>query len=208
MFMLRVSSLLLSALCVFLPSILAQDFLTAVSQFPSLSNFTTLFYDNPGLADAVLSSSNSGAFQQTFLVPNNDAFTKLETKLGVPVNTLTVEQLEPILQYLVLVGALTTENFTTPQGLTTPTFLSGPTYNNRTAGPALGVADGNTSDPRNGQVVFIQAASNSPPSSKRFTVRQGATSAQRVVQGGLGHKVNMTAVDGHWDGGVFQIVDA
>jgi len=209
MFTLLTSRLLpLSVISVFLPSILAQDFLTAISQFPSLSNFTTLFYDNPALANAVLSSNYSSGFQQTVLVPNNDAFIKLETKLGVPVNSLTVEQLEPILQYLVLVGGLTTENFTAPQGLTTPTFLTGPTYNNRTAGPALGVANGNTSDPRNGQVVFIQAASNSSSSSRRFTVRQGATSVHEIVQGGLGHKINMTAVDGYWDGGVFQIVDA
>jgi hypothetical protein len=141
-------------------------------------------------------------------VPDNDAFTKLETKLGAPVASLTVEELEPLLEYLVLVGALTSDNFTAPQGLTTPTFLTGPTFDNRTAGPALGVqAVGNTSDPRNGQVVFIQAAP-SDTSSKRFTVRQGAQTAQQIVQGGLGHKVNMTAVDGYWDGGVFQIVDA
>jgi len=131
--------------------------------------------------------------------------------LGVPVNSLTVEQLEPLLSYLVLVGNLTTVNFTGPQGLTTPSFLTGPTYNNRTAGPALGVADGNTTDPHNGQVVFIQAAPNPSSGSKRFTVRQGTQAgvpAQEVVQGGLGHKINMTAIDGFWNGGVFQIVDA
>jgi hypothetical protein len=32
----------------------AQDFLTAISQYPSLSNFTKLFYDNPGLANTVV----------------------------------------------------------------------------------------------------------------------------------------------------------
>jgi hypothetical protein len=157
-----------------------------------------------------LTSNFSADLQQTVLVPNNDAFTKLEKKLGVPVNSLTVEQLEPILSYLVLVGSLTTVNFTAPQGLTTPTFLTGPTYNNRTAGPALGVADGDTSNPNNGQVVFIQAAPSPPSGSKRFTVRQGtqAKAPQEIVQGGLGHKINMTAIDGYWNGGVFQIVDA
>jgi hypothetical protein len=43
-------------------------------------------------------------------------------------------------------------------------------------------------------------------SSKRFVVRQLA-SPIATVQGGLGHQINMTAVDGYWDGGVFQIVD-
>ena len=142
------------------------------------------------------------------LVPDNDAFTKLTAKLGAPVNSLTVDQLEPILQYLVLVGSLTTDNFTAPQGLTTPTFLTGPTFNNRTAGPALGVANANASDPRNGQVVFIQAAPSTSGSSKRFTVRQAGLTPSEIVQGGLGHKINMTAVDGYWDGGRFQIVDA
>lgn len=41
-------------LVVSLVLIQAQDFLTAISQYPSLSNFTTLFYDNPGLADTVV----------------------------------------------------------------------------------------------------------------------------------------------------------
>jgi Fasciclin domain len=180
----------------------AQSFLTAISQFPQLSNFTTLMYDNPGLAGALLTSNATSLTQITVLVPDNSAFDKLEAKLGTPIGSLTVQQLEPILQYHLLAGKLTTNDFTVQNGTTVPTFLNGPKYNNRTAGAALG-SSGAVNDPHNGQVIFIQATS---PKSKRFVVRQLA-SPIATVQGGLGHQINMTAVDGYWDGGVFQIVD-
>jgi len=183
----------------------AQSFLTAISQFPELSNFTTLMYDNPGLAGALLTSNATSLTQITVLVPDNSAFDKLEAELGVPIDSLTVEQLEPILQYLVLVGELTTNNFTVQNGTTVPTFLNGPMYNNRSAGAALG-SSGAANDPHNGQVVFIEAINGGSSSSKRFTVRQLAPPVA-TVQGGLGHQINMTAVNGYWDGGVFQIVD-
>ena len=159
-------------------------------------------YDNPGLAGALLTSNATSLTQITVLVPDNSAFDTLETQLGAPIGSLTVEQLEPILQYHVLVGKLTTSNFTVQTGTTVPTLLTGPEYNNRSAGAALG-SSGAANDPHNGQVVFIQATS---PTSKRFIVRQLAPPVA-TVQGGLGHQINMTAADGYWDGGVFQIVD-
>ena len=183
----------------------AQSFLAAISQFPQLSNFTTLMNDNPELAGSLLTSNATSLTQITVLVPDNFAFDMLEAKLGVPIGSLTVEQLEPILQYHVLVGGLTTNNFTVQNGTTVPTFLNGPLYNNRSAGAALG-SSGAAGDPHNGQVVFIEAIQTTSPNPKRFVVRQLAPPIASV-QGGLGHQINMTAVDGHWDGGVFQIVD-
>jgi len=183
----------------------AQSFLTAISQYPQLSNFTTLMDDNPGLAGALLTSSATSLTQITVLVPDNSAFDLLEAQLGAPIGSLTVQQLEPILQYHVLVGALTTNNFTVQNGTTVPTFLNGPLYNNRSAGAALG-SSGAANDPHNGQVVFIQAINPTSSNSKRFIVRQ-LPQPIASVQGGLGHQINMTAVDGRWDGGVFQIVD-
>ena len=180
----------------------AQSFLTALSQFPQLSNFTTLMRNNPGLAGALLTSNASSLTQITVLVPDNSAFDKLEASLGAPIGSLSVTQLEPILQYHLLVGKLTANDFAAQNGTTVPTFLNGPKYNNRSAGAALG-SSGATGDPHNGQVVFIQAIS---PNSKRFIVGRQA-SPIATVQGGLGHRINMTAVDGHWDGGVFQTVD-
>ena len=161
--------------------------------------------DNPGLAGALLTSNATSLSQITVLVPDNFAFNMLEAKLGAPIGSLTVRQLEPILQYHVLVGGLTTDNFTVQNGTTVPTFLNGPLYNNRSAGAALG-SSGASNDPHNGQVVFIEAINTTTPNPKRFIVRQLAPPIASV-QGGLGHQINMTAVDGHWDGGVFQIVD-
>ena len=190
---------------VFAVSAEAQSFLTAISQFPELSNFTTLMYDNPGLAGALLTSNATSLTQITVLVPDNSAFDKLEAQLGAPIGSLTVEQLEPILQYLVMVGEWTTNNFTVQNGTTVPTLLTGPLYNNRSAGAALG-SSGASNDPHNGQVVFVEAINSGSSPTKRFALRQLAPPIA-TVQGGLGHQINMTAVDGYWDGGVFQIVD-
>lgn len=189
----------------------SQSFLTAISQFSQLSNFTTLMYNNPGLAGALLTSNATSLTKTTVLVPDNSAFDKLEASLGAPIGSLTVEQLEPVLQYHLLVDELTTENFTVANGTTRPTFLAGPTYNNRSAGAALG-SSGAEGDPHNGQVVFMQASEpEDDPSvagAKRFRLRQTNAQSERIeVQGGLGHVINMTAIDGYWDGGRFQIVD-
>lgn len=182
----------------------AQTFLEAISQYSQLDNFTTLMTNNPGLAGALLTSNASSLTQTTVLVPDNSAFDKLQTLLGVPVGSLSVAQLEPILSYHVLVNELTSDNFTVENGTTQPTFLTGELYNNRTAGAALG-SSGAEGDPKNGQVVFIEAKDD-PIDARRFTVRQ-LPSPGVEVKGGLGHVINMTAVDGRWDGGVFQIVD-
>ncbi|KEF63132.1 uncharacterized protein A1O9_01108 [Exophiala aquamarina CBS 119918] len=182
----------------------AQTFLEAISQYSQLDNFTTLMTNNPGLAGALLTSNASSLTQTTVLVPDNSAFDKLQTLLGVPVGSLSVAQLEPILSYHVLVNELTSDNFTVENGTTQPTFLTGELYNNRSAGAALG-SSGAEGDPNNGQVVFIEAKDD-PIDARRFTVRQ-LPSPEVEVKGGLGHIINMTAVDGRWDGGVFQIVD-
>lgn len=182
----------------------AQTFLQAISQYPQLANFTTLMTANPGLAGALLTSNATSLTKTTVLVPDNSAFDKLQTLLGVPVGSLSVAQLEPVLSYHVLVNELTTDNFTVANGTTEPTFLTGPLYNNRTAGDALG-SSGADGDPKNGQVVFIEAK-DEPGEARRLTVRQ-LPRPDVEVQGGLGHIINLTSVNGAWDGGVFQIVD-
>src|SRR5438270_852098 len=65
----------------------AQSFLSAISQFPQLSNFTTLMNDNLGLAGALLTSKATSLTQITVLVPDNFAFNSLEAKLGVPIGS-------------------------------------------------------------------------------------------------------------------------
>jgi hypothetical protein len=81
--------------------------------------------------------------------------------------------------------------------------LVGEQYNNRSAGAALSA---NFSNPAsaNGQVVFIQSGLQS--SSKKFRVR-GAGLQSLVVRSGLSSDANLTALDGIWDGGMFQMID-
>lgn len=78
-------------------------------------------------------------------------------------------------------------------------------FNNRTAGGALG-STGADGDVHNGQVVFFQAKAGGSKNSIRFVLRQLSDPTVNA-QGGLGHQINLTAVDGVWDGGFFQIVD-
>lgn len=64
------------------------------------------------------------------------------------------------------------------------------------------ISSGASTGNHNGQVVFI--APNTTSTS--FSPRQlGSTGA--YVQSGLGHQVNLTTIDGIWDGGMFQIID-
>ena len=102
---------------------------------------------------------------------------------------LSIEQLEPYLSYHLLVGEVTSDNLTLPEGITVPTYLMGETYNNRSAGEALG-STGADGDVHNGQVVFLQAKGASPASnsSRKFALRQLQDPTVNA-QGGLGHMI-------------------
>lgn len=168
----------------------AKSLLEAVSNFPQLSNFTTLLTNYPTLAEGLLTSNyTSLSGPATFLVPSDSAFDKIAVYYDLPIANLTVEQLEPYIQYHLLVGEVTSYNLTAASGITVPTYLSAPQFNNRSAGEALGStgADGNV---HNGQVVFLQAKQDQSSSSntKRFVVRQ-LESPTVNVQSGLGHEL-------------------
>lgn len=168
----------------------AQTLLEAISGFPELSNFTNLLTNNPDVANALLTSNYTSLSEPaTVLVPDNSAFTKVSALYNISMQTLSLEELEPYLQYHVLVGPVTTENLTTPGGVTVPTFLSGPTYNNRSAGSALG-SSGADGDIHNGQVVFFEAKqdTSSTNGTRRFEIRQ-LENPTIDAQGGLGHKI-------------------
>jgi hypothetical protein len=81
-----------------------------------------------------------------------------------------------------------------------PTGLTGPTHN-RMAGDAL-ISSSAITGNNNGQVVFI--APNTTSTS--FKARQ-LTAPGAFVQSGFGHQVNLTTLDGTWDGRRFHIVD-
>lgn len=164
----------------------SQSLLDAISGYPELSNFTALMTDNPALAGALLTSNRSSlSGPSTVLVPDNSAFTKVSALYNVSMQSLSIEQLEPYLQYHLLVGQVTTENLTAELGVTVPTFLTGPQYNNRSAGTALGSDDTDNSDTHDGQVVFLQAESNK--GGGRLTMRQLENPV--YAQGGLGQQI-------------------
>lgn len=103
-------------------------------------------------------------------------------------SNLTIQQLEPYLEYHLLVGQVTSDNLTAANGITVPTYLTGQQFNNRSAGDALG-STGANGDVHNGQVVFLQAKqSPSQNSTKRFVVRQLENPTVNA-QGGLGHMI-------------------
>ncbi|KAK5075344.1 hypothetical protein LTS08_001590 [Lithohypha guttulata] len=165
----------------------AQSLLEAISTFPQLSNFTALMTDNPQLAGALLTSNSSSLTgQSTILVPDNSAFTKVSALYNVSMGNLSIQQLEPYLQYHLLAGLVTADNFTASEGVTVPTYLTGPTFNNRSAGAALG-SSGADGDVRNGQVVFFQAKQTTS-GSRKFVLRQLQNPTVNA-QGGLGHQI-------------------
>jgi Fasciclin domain len=177
----------------------AQSFLIAISAYPQLSNFTNLLMTNPGLASSLLSFSASTP--QTVLVPDDNAFLSFQQSTGQSFSNQSQDYLQAVGQYHILNGNLTSQDFLHAEGITVPTGLTGPTYNNRTAGDAL-ISSGATTGNHDGQVVFIAPNTTSTSFSARQLGSGGA-----YVQSGLGHQVNLTAIDGVWDGGAFQIVD-
>jgi hypothetical protein len=164
----------------------ANTFLQAISVFPQLSNFTSLYLSNPNLAS--LLSASSPTLPYTVLVPNNDAFISYEKIYGHPVTALSSADLQTLISYHIMVGDLRSGNFTNPKGLTVPTLLTGQQYNNRTPGLALEHGFGNEAG---GQVVYIFPVVSSSP------VR---------VKSGLGTNVTVMVIDGAWDNGWFQEV--
>lgn len=168
----------------------SQSLVEAISVFPELSNFTSLMRDNPGLAGALLTSNASSLDgQATVLVPDNSAFTKLSVRYNMSMGKLSLEQLEPYLQYHLLVGLVGSENFSTPGGITVPSYLTGPTFNNRSAGAALG-SSGADGDVHDGQVVFFEAkgAVTTSNGTKRFALRQLQNPTVNA-QGGLARMI-------------------
>ncbi|RDW82984.1 hypothetical protein BP5796_04475 [Coleophoma crateriformis] len=177
----------------------AQSFLEAIGAYPQLSNFTSLLTNYPVLASSLLSAS--AISPQTVMVPDNTAFLKYENSTGISISAIPTDDLVPVVDYHILSGLYLSQNFATPQGITVPTYLVGPQYNNRTAGAALSSV-GATNGSHDGQVVFI-----APKTNGSTLLGRQLSSAGVVVQSGRKQQVNLTAIDGVWDGGSFHIVD-
>ncbi|OCL12597.1 FAS1 domain-containing protein [Glonium stellatum] len=178
----------------------ALSLLDAISVYPELSNFTVFYQNNLEIATLLL--TNSSTEHRTLLIPNNEAFTNFELQYGVSIWSMATVELQALLEYHILVGEMTSANFSQQSGIAVPSLLTGEKYDNRSAGPDLSTSFGNTQHV-NGQVVFISPAGSS--SSRKLFIRQSGTSSFRI-QSGLGAQADLISLDGVWDGGMFQEV--
>lgn len=179
----KISAYLSLSLLAFASSASSQALIQAISGYAELSNFTALLTANPNLANALLTTNTSSLIEPaTVLIPNNNAFAKFASENNISISAISIQQLEPILLYHLLVGQVTTGNLSDAAGITVPTFLNTPQYNNRTGGPGLG-SNGSSSDPNNGQVVFLQAQQDGSAASRRFKVRQLQNPTYNVTSG-------------------------
>jgi hypothetical protein len=183
----------------------AQDLVSALSLYPETSNFRDRVSD---FLDALPANLQRNF---TLLVPSNTALKTFYDANGRNLSDLPIETRHAYLRYHVLVGELTSAKFSAAaadRGLTVPTLLKDQKYNNRSAGPELTALFGSNAD---GQVLFIAkdlsaTGTGSSKKAKRFRVRQVEAGGQQV-RGGLGENATITAVDGVWQYGRFQIVD-
>ncbi|KAL8369885.1 hypothetical protein RB595_000304 [Gaeumannomyces hyphopodioides] len=173
----------------------------AISSHANLSGFQK-FLNSSSSADAFNSILPSGTSGITVLVPTNAALDKFYSKTGGRFEDLPWGRLTAILRYHTFAAKLTGSNFTSAQGgLAIPTLLKDSAYNNRTAGAALISQFGAAA--AQGNVVFVSAGGLSPA---KFRIRQNDATAANL-HGGLGSDATMTAVDGLWAMGNYQIID-
>ncbi|KAI9819492.1 MAG: hypothetical protein M1827_006940 [Pycnora praestabilis] len=175
----------------------AQSFLNATGAYPQLSDFRQLLQNNSQLAAGLLSATSSGP-QQTILVPSNDAFDTYIQQTGDGIGSLSSSDLQNIINYHSLQGALSSSDLQTPGGLVSNTALTDPMYANREL---------SSNGAKQNQVVYIQAMNTTIGASKIKIKRQLASDANETVKSGDGNTINLEPVNGKWDGGLFQIVD-
>lgn len=212
--MLNPTILLFSAV---LPLASAQSqstLLQAISNIPSLSNFTAFYRANEPFANLLF--GNQSLYPITVLVPNDQAFAGYFQQTGRSLASLSPQQLLPLIQYHTLVSTLGKENFTAPAdgpgagtGTTVPTLLVEGASNNRSAGPALANKFGGATKAQ-GQVVFINPAAQSIRSKRFVLSNRQSTDSRSSIRSGLSSNVNLTALEpqeGSWAGGRFHIID-
>lgn len=192
---------------------------TAIANYTDLTQFAQLLVNYPDFLSVIVPPNATGPV--TLLIPNNAAFAKAQNASGgVSVLDFGLDRLVTIFEYHVVVARLTSANFTAPaaaNGLTVPTMLKTEQFNNRSAGADLTSLFGADAT---GQVIFFsrdpiqdRVAKRGAP--MRLSIRQGLSSgggndlgASVSLRSGLASTVNLTAVDGSFDGGTFQVVDS
>jgi uncharacterized surface protein with fasciclin (FAS1) repeats len=171
----------------------SQSFISAISAYTELSEFTNLMINNSTLAESLLNTSVVHRVQ-TILAPSNDAFAKYQQTTGRPFESLDPNYIQRILQYHTLNTSLTSAILAKQPDIVVSTQLTDTEYNE------MGSAD-NTNLNTNGQVVYIT------PSGNQTTFRIGQSPSTASVDSGLGSIGTIDVIDGAWSGGGFQIVD-
>ncbi|KAK1654399.1 fasciclin domain-containing protein [Colletotrichum phormii] len=179
-----------------------QSLSTALSSHADLSTFNEILNSYPSIISNITAGTKN---KVTLLVPTNDAFTKFLQQANISeITQLPVSQLLTVFRYHTLDAPLTASNFSAPRGITIPTKLRDELFNLRTPGPAMIDQYG---DDAKGQVLFVSPSTINPT---KFRVRQATSSDDHTasLRGGLGETAELTSIDGVWDGGYFQSVDA
>lgn len=171
----------------------SQSFISAISAYPQLSEFTNLMINNSTLAELLLATSVVHNVQ-TILVPSNDAFANYQQTTGHPFESLGPNYIQRTLQYHTLNMSLTSATLAAQPDVVVSTQLTDPEYD------AIGGAE-NTNLKSKGQAVYITSTANP----NKFRIRQSPSTAS--VDSGLGSIGTMHVIDGTWSGGRFQIVD-
>ncbi|KAJ9156070.1 FAS1 domain-containing protein [Pleurostoma richardsiae] len=173
------------------------DLIGAIANYTELSTFSQVLQANPSLNTA-FPTDGEGI---TLLIPDNAAFEKLFNQTNQSVQAFNADLFLPVLRYHIMAAKLTSKNFTTPRGLTVPTLLTGDEYNNRSAGADL--VNDYGSQAAEGQVL---AVSKDPINPAKLRLRQSSAEGASL-RGGLGLTASVSAVDGQWSLGYFQIID-
>jgi Fasciclin domain len=169
--------------------------LEATQSFENLSQFRILVAYYPEVFHG-LTGNVTGQSPKTILIPSDTAFEEYEHTKNATLTTLDKLILETLFSYHSLKGNWKSGDLQGPQsksrgGFLSSTDLTDPEYDNR----GLSSADGSGALP---QVVVIQSGGDELARRRAATVQ---------VRSGAGQIVNLTAVDGKWSGGTFQIVD-
>ncbi|KAK1530748.1 fasciclin domain-containing protein [Colletotrichum costaricense] len=179
-----------------------QSLSNALTSHADLSTFNEILNGYPSIISNITAVTKN---KVTLLVPTNVALAKFLQQSNVSeITQLPVNQLLTILRYHTLDAPLTASNFSASRGITVPTKLRDELFNLRTPGPAIIDQYGEDAQ---GQVLFISPSTINPT---KFRVRQGTPSDDHTasLRGGLGQTAELTSIDGVWDGGYFQSVDA
>ncbi|OLN85953.1 Fasciclin-like arabinogalactan protein-like protein 6 [Colletotrichum chlorophyti] len=178
-----------------------QSLSSALSSHADLSTFNQLLNSYP---DIISNVTTGGQNRVTILVPTNDAFTKYLQQSNVSdLAALPVDRLLNVFRYHTLEAGLTVQNFSAPRGITVPTKLRDALNNLRSPGAAI--IDQFGADAQ-GQVLYVAPDAINPA---KFRVRQTSDDDKTAsLRAGLGQTATLTTIDGIWDGGFFQSIDA